>query len=83
MPKVIITLIGRGKLANIRATLNIRAKVSVISLNAALRFKILITYSIRIALWMIIKNKSRFVGFVNNVAVIIRNTIISVTNSGC
>jgi len=50
MPKVIITLVGRGKLVNIRATLNIKAKVSVISLNIALRFKILITYSIGIAL---------------------------------
>ena len=50
MPKVIIILVSRGKLANIRATLNIRAKVSVISLNIALRFEILIIYSIRIAL---------------------------------
>jgi hypothetical protein len=50
MPKVIITLVGRGKLVNIRATLNIKAKVSVISLNIALRFKILIIYSIEIAL---------------------------------
>ena len=48
--KVIITLIGRGKLINIRVTLNIKAKVSVISLNIALRFKILITYNTRIAL---------------------------------
>jgi hypothetical protein len=50
MPKVIITLVGRGKLTNIRVILNIRAKVSIISLNAALRFKILITYSIKMAL---------------------------------
>jgi hypothetical protein len=50
MPKVIITLVSKGKLANIRVTLNIKAKVSVISLNIALRFKILITYNIRIAL---------------------------------
>jgi hypothetical protein len=50
MPKVIITLINKGKLANIRATLNIKAKVNVISLNIALRFKILITYSIKMAL---------------------------------
>jgi hypothetical protein len=50
MPKVIITLVSRGKLANIRATLNTRAKVSVISLNIALRFKIPITYSTKIAL---------------------------------
>jgi hypothetical protein len=50
MPKVIITLVGRGKLINIKAILNTRAKVSIISLNIALRFKILITYSIKIAL---------------------------------
>jgi hypothetical protein len=50
MPKVIITLAGRGKLTNIRVTLNIRAKVSVISLNIALRFKIPITYSTGITL---------------------------------
>jgi hypothetical protein len=50
MSKVIITLIGRGKLINIKATLNTKLKVSVISLNIALRFKILITYSIKMAL---------------------------------
>jgi hypothetical protein len=50
MPKVIITLVGRGKLVNIRVILNIRTKVSVISLNIALRFEILITYSIKMAL---------------------------------
>jgi hypothetical protein len=50
MPKVIITLVSKGKLANIRATLNIKAKVSIISLNIALRFEILITYSIKMAL---------------------------------
>jgi hypothetical protein len=50
MPKVIITLVSKGKLTNIKATLNTKAKVSVISLNIALKFKILITYSTRIAL---------------------------------
>jgi predicted metalloprotease with PDZ domain len=49
-PKVIITIAGRGKLINIRATLDTRAEVSCISLNIVLRFKILITYSTRIAL---------------------------------
>ena len=48
--KVIITLVGRGKLANIRAILNTRAEVSIISLNIALRFEIPITYSTRIFL---------------------------------
>jgi hypothetical protein len=50
MPKVIITLVGKGKLVNIKAILNTKAKVSVISLNIALKFKILITYSTKIAL---------------------------------
>jgi hypothetical protein len=49
MPKVIIILVGKGKLANIRVILNTKAEVSIISLNIALRFKILITYSTRIA----------------------------------
>jgi hypothetical protein len=75
-PKVIITLVSKGKLANIRATLNIKAKVSVISLNIALRFEILITYSTRIAFWTITKDKSKFVRFIDNIAIIIRNTII-------
>jgi hypothetical protein len=50
MPKVIITLVGKGKLANIKAILNTKAKVSIISLNIALRFEILIIYSTKIAL---------------------------------
>ena len=50
MLKVIITLIDKSKLINIRVTLNIKVKVNVISLNIALRFKILITYSIKISL---------------------------------
>ena len=76
MLKVIITLIGRGKLANVRVILNTRAKVSVISLNTALRFEILITYSTGMALQTITKDKSRFIRFANNIAIIIRNTII-------
>ena len=49
-PKVIITIAGRGKLTNVRAILNIRAEVNCISFNIVLRFKILITYSIKMAL---------------------------------
>jgi hypothetical protein len=75
-PKVIITIVRRGKLTNIRATLDTRAEVNYISLNVVLRFKILITYSTRIALRTIIRTKSRFVGFIDNVTIIIRNTII-------
>jgi hypothetical protein len=50
MPKVIITLVSKGKLINIKAILNTKAKVNIISLNIALRFKIPITYNIKIAL---------------------------------
>ena len=50
MFKVIITLINKSKLINIRVILNIKVEVNIISLNITLRFKILITYNIRIAL---------------------------------
>jgi hypothetical protein len=76
IPKVIIIIAGRSKLANIRVILDIGAEVNIISLNIAIRFKILITYSIRIALRIIIKTKSRFVGFSDNITITIRNTII-------
>ena len=75
-PKVIITLIGRAKLANVRATLNIGAEVSVITLDTAKRFKILVTHSLGIALQTIVSNKSRFVRFVDNVLVIISNIVV-------
>ena len=74
--KVIITITGKGKLIDIRATLDTGAEVSYISLDVVLRFKILITYSIRIALRTIIRIKSRFVGFADNVAVTIGNTVV-------
>ena len=74
--KVIITIIGRGKLTDIRVILDIRAEVSYISLDAVLKFEISITYSTRITLRTIIKTKSKFVGFIDNVAVIIKNTIV-------
>jgi hypothetical protein len=50
MPKVVIIIAGRSKLANIKAILNTGAEVSVISLNIVVRFKIPITYNIGIAL---------------------------------
>jgi hypothetical protein len=76
IPKVIITIAGRSKLANIRATLNIWAEVSVISLDIAMRFKIPITYSTGMALRTIIGTKSRFVGFSDNIAITIENTVV-------
>ena len=74
--KVIITITGKGKLIDIRATLDTGAEVSYISLDAVLKFEISITYSTRITLRTIIKTKSKFVGFIDNVAVTIKNTIV-------
>ena len=74
--KVIITIIGRGKLTDVRVILDTGVEVSYISLDVVLRFEILITYSTRIALRTIIRTKSKFVGFTDNVAVIIKNTIV-------
>ena len=74
--KVIITIIGRGKLTDIRAILDTGAEVSCISLDAVLRFEILITHSTRIALRTIIRTKFKFVGFIDNVAVIIKNIVV-------
>jgi hypothetical protein len=67
---------GRSKLTDIRVILDTKAKVNIISLNIALRFKILITYSTRIGLETITRNKSRFIRFIDNITIIIRNTII-------
>jgi len=50
MPKVIIILINRSKLINIRIILNIKVEVNIISLNIALRFKIPIIYNIKMFL---------------------------------
>jgi hypothetical protein len=59
-----------------RAILDTGAEVSYISLDAVLRFEIPITYNTRIALRTIIRTKSKFIGFTDNVTVIIKNTII-------
>jgi hypothetical protein len=40
------------------------------------RFEILIIYNIEMALWIIIETKSRFIGFSDNIAIIIGNTVI-------
>jgi hypothetical protein len=74
--KVIITIASRGKLTDVRAILDTGAEVSYISLDAVLRFEILITYNTKIALRTIIRTKSKFIGFIDNVAVTIKNTIV-------
>ena len=75
-PKVIITLTSRAKLTNIRAILNTSTKVSMITLDTTLQFEILITYTSSMTLRMIIRDRSRFIGFADNIPIIIRNSVI-------
>ena len=74
--KVVITLTKRAKLIDVRAILNTRVEVSVIILNTTTCFKIPITYSLGIALRIIISNKSRFIRFIDNIPIIIRNLVV-------
>jgi len=75
-PKVVVTLTRKTKLIDVRATLDTGAEVSVMSLDIVTRFKILITYSSRIALKTITRNKLRFVSFIDNILITIRNTVV-------
>ena len=76
MPKIIITLTNRVKLTNIRVILNTSTKVNIIILDTILWFKILIIYSSSIVLRIIIRDRLRFIRFINNISIIIRNSII-------
>ncbi len=76
MSKIVITLTRRAKLIDVRAILDTRVEVSIIILNTTIRFEILITYSLGIALRTIISNKSRFISFIDNIPIIIRNLVI-------
>jgi len=69
-------LIKRAKLINVKATLNIKAKMNIIILNAITRFKIFIIYSLKIALRIIIGGKLKFIDFTNNILIIINNLVI-------
>jgi hypothetical protein len=60
----------------VRIILDIGIEVSYISFNAVLKFKILIIYNIKIVFRTIIKIKFKFIGFINNVIIIIKNTIV-------
>ena len=75
-PKVVVTLTRKTKLTNIRATLDTRVEVSVMSLDIVTWFKILITYSSRIALKTITRNKLRFISFIDNILITIRNIVV-------
>jgi hypothetical protein len=59
-----------------RVILDIKTEVSYISFNVVLKFEIPITYNIEMAFRIIIRTKSKFIGFINNVTVTIKNTSV-------
>jgi hypothetical protein len=75
-PKVVCTLTGRTKLTDVRAVLDTGAEVSVMSYEAAHKFEIPVTMSTTMTLRTITGSKSKFVGFADNVAVTIGNTVV-------
>ena len=74
--KIVVILAKRFKLVNIKTTLNFKTKISVITLKVILKVNISITRNNNIALKTIIKTKSKFVNFANNLPVIIKNAFI-------
>ena len=71
-----IILIKKIKLIDVKVILNIKAKVNIIMLDVAICFEILIIYSLGMILRIIIDNKFRFIRFINNILIIIKNLII-------
>ena len=73
---MMIIITKRAKLIDVKAILNIKVEVNIIILNVTICFKILITYSLKMTLKTILNNKSRFIKFINNLLIIIKNLII-------
>ena len=74
--KVMITITKRVKLIDVKAILNIKAKVNIIIFNVTICFKILIIYSLKITLKTIFNNKFKFIRFIDNISIIIKNLIV-------
>ena len=71
-----ITISRNIKISNIKATLNSKAEVSCIILEMAIQLGLPITKSQSIALKIIIRIKSRFIDYVNNIAITVGNLIV-------
>ena len=74
--KMMIIIIKRVKLIDIKVILNIKVKVNIIIFNVVIYFKILIIYSLKIALKTIFNNKFKFIRFIDNISIIIKNLIV-------
>jgi len=60
----------------VRVTLNNEAEVSYITLETAIQLSLLITKSQSMALKIITKTKSCFIGYTNNITITIRDLIV-------
>ena len=73
-----VTILGNTKISDVKATLNSEAEVSCIILEMAIRLSLSITKSQSMALKIITKTKSCFIGYADNIAVIVGDLVICI-----
>ena len=73
-----VTILGNTKISDVKATFNSGAKVSYITLKIAIRLGLLITKNQSMALKIITKTKSYFIGYANNIAITIGNLVVCI-----
>ena len=73
-----ITIPRNIKINNVKATLDSGAEVSCITLKTAIRLNLSITKSQSMALKIITKTKSYFIGYANNIAITIGNLVVCI-----
>jgi len=78
IPKIVVTIPENTKISDVRATLNSEVEVSCITLKTAIRLGLSITKSQSMALKIIIKTKSRFISYVDNITITIENLVIRI-----
>ena len=73
-----VTILKNIKISNVKVTFNNKTEISYITLETAIRLGLLIIKNQSMALKIIIKTKSRFINYTNNIAIIIRNLVIRI-----
>ena len=77
-PKIVITILRNIKISDVKVTFNNEVEVSCITLKMAIRLSLLIIKNQSIALKIIIKIKSCFIGYADNIAVIIGDLVVCI-----
>ena len=77
-PKIVVTIPGNTKINNVRATFNSGAEVNYITLETTIRLSLPITKSQSIALKIITRIKSCFIGYADNIAITIGNLVVRI-----